>query len=137
MGGEVDPQGTRPAEEPQGTRKRGLEPSSFTSPRASARTRTTDDLDICPTCDSSLVHPVGWQPVGRNRWCVSLRCPECEWHGGGTYEQPVIDRFDEALDRGTEELLEDLKALARANLEERIDRFADALRAGHILPEDF
>jgi hypothetical protein len=80
---------------------------------------------------------VAWEPAGRSSWKVSLRCPECEWRGGGTYGQVALERFDELLDGGMEELLEDLKVLARANLEEEIDRFAGALHADRILPEDF
>ena len=41
------------------------------------------------------------------------------------------------LDAGTEQLLGDLNLLARANMEEQVERFIAALRAGQILPEDF
>jgi hypothetical protein len=68
---------------------------------------------------------------------VALRCPECEWNGGGRYRQEVVDRLDEALDRGTESVLDDLNALIRANMEDQIERFAAALEANQILPEDF
>ncbi|MGH2925190.1 MAG: hypothetical protein ACRDK1_04375, partial [Solirubrobacterales bacterium] len=67
----------------------------------------------------------------------ALRCPECEWNGGGRYTQEVVDRLDEALDRGTESVLDDLTVLTRANMEDQIERFAAALASGHILPEDF
>ena len=49
----------------------------------------------------------------------------------------LVDRFDATLDTGTEQLLDDLNLLARANMEDEIERFADALRTGRILPEDF
>jgi hypothetical protein len=68
---------------------------------------------------------------------VTLRCPNCEWTGTGVFEQEVVERFDEQLDRGTEALVRDLKRLVQANMEEQIDRFVDALQAGLILPEDF
>ena len=45
--------------------------------------------------------------------------------------------LDEALDRGTESVLDDLDVLTRANMEEQIERFAAALQADQILPEDF
>ena len=73
----------------------------------------------------------------RRRWSVDLRCPDCEWRGGGVYAQEVVDRFDEELDQGTEQLLADLAALAQANMEEQVERFVTALHAGWILPEDF
>jgi hypothetical protein len=41
------------------------------------------------------------------------------------------------LDRGGQELIEDLQALTRANMEEEADRFSAALAGESILPEDF
>jgi hypothetical protein len=99
--------------------------------------RRDGDLHICPACDSSLVHPVDWAPAAGRRWRVDLRCPECEWTGGGTYSQKVVDRFDEVLDDGTEALLEDLNRLSRANMEDLVDVFVAALTSDFILPEDF
>ena len=55
----------------------------------------------------------------------------------GIFEQELVERFDEELDRGTEALVRDLKRLAHANMEDEIERFTAALEAGHILPEDF
>jgi hypothetical protein len=103
----------------------------------SQATPRTHDLHICPSCESALVYPTDWGPADENRWRVDLRCPDCEWLGGGIYPQNVVDRFDEALDRGTEQLLDDLNLLARANMEEQVERFAAALHADVVLPEDF
>jgi hypothetical protein len=105
--------------------------------RRGSATRSPGQLELCPCCGRDLVYPVDWAPAGPLRWNVALRCPECEWRGGGVFAQDVVDRFDEVLDRGTQALLEDLELLARANLEEEIDRFASALRDDLILPEDF
>lgn len=114
-----------------------LSPESFTAPAGATRSRTAPELHVCPNCDSDLVYPTDWAPAAGRRWTVDLRCPNCEWHGGGTYGQGVVDRFDVVLDTGTEQLLDDLGVLTRANMEEQIERFADALRDGRILPEDF
>jgi len=94
-------------------------------------------LHVCPCCESELVYPTDWCPAPRKRWNVDLRCPECEWLGNGNYSQELVDRFDEVLDIGTEQLLTDLQLLARANMEEQVERFVAALRTGQILPEDF
>jgi hypothetical protein len=94
-------------------------------------------LEICPCCDSDLVYPVDWEPAESERWRVALRCPDCEWLGGGVYSQEVVDAFDEALDLGTAALLEALTQLTRANLEDQVERFLAALEADLILPEDF
>lgn len=117
--------------------ERGLEPSIFETRLTATSHRRRDDLHICPSCHSQLVYPTDWAPASERHWHVALRCPDCEWNGGGRYSQQVVDRLDEALDRGTESVLEDLNVLVRANMEEQIDRFAAALDADHILPEDF
>jgi hypothetical protein len=95
------------------------------------------ELHICGACDSELVYPTEWDEAGATHWEVSLRCPNCEWTGTGTFEQDVVERFDEELDRGTEALVRDLKRLMQANMEEDIERFVSALAEGHIVPEDF
>ena len=115
----------------------GLEPSIFETRLGTPTRRRRDDLHVCPSCDSELVYPTDWAPASNRHWHVALRCPECEWNGGGSYSQEVVDRFDEALERGTESVLEDLNTLVRANMEDQIDRFVYALSADHILPEDF
>ena len=95
------------------------------------------DLHVCPDCDSQLVYPVAWEEAAGARWEVSLRCPNCEWSVTDIFEEAAVQRFDETLDRGTEALVADLRQLARANMEEAVERFVDALAAGHVLPEDF
>jgi predicted RNA-binding Zn-ribbon protein involved in translation (DUF1610 family) len=111
--------------------------SAFAGASARTSSRRAGDLHVCPACDSRLVYPTDWAPAPARRWSVQLRCPECEWGGGGVYSQQVVDRFDEALDAGTEALLTDLNLLARANMEDEVERFLTALDSGHILPEDF
>ena len=95
------------------------------------------ELHMCGTCDSELVYPVEWEEAGATHWEVTLRCPNCEWTGTGVYEQHVVERFDEELDRGTEALVRDLKRLMQANMEDEIERFINALEGDHVLPEDF
>ena len=97
----------------------------------------TGDLHLCGSCDSNLVYPVEWEEAGATHWEVVLRCPNCEWCGTGVYEQVVVERFDEELDRGTEALVRDLKRLMQANMEDEIERFVTALEGDHVLPEDF
>ncbi len=111
--------------------------SSFDPPPRAAVQRGEADLHICPSCDFDLVYPVDWAPLKGKRWTVDLRCPDCEWRGSGVFGQRVVDRFDEVLDAATSRLLDDLKLLTRANVEEQIEIFVEALQAGHILPEDF
>jgi RNase P subunit RPR2 len=94
-------------------------------------------MHSCPGCSSKLVQPVQWFEQGDGNWHVDLRCPECGWLGRGSYSQPEVDRYDQELDHGAQELIEDLRALTRANMEEEIESFTAALSADRILPEDF
>jgi hypothetical protein len=102
-----------------------------------SKKQSSSGMQGCPYCDSILVQPVNWYKQGDGHWNVELRCPECEWWGRGSYSQPEVDQYDEELDRGGQELLEDLRALIRANMSEEADRFATALATDSILPEDF
>lgn len=95
------------------------------------------ELHICPQCAGDLVYPIAWEEADRARWEVSLRCPNCEWTATDVFEEAAIQRFDETLDRGTEALITDLRQLTRANMEDDVERFARAITAGHVLPEDF
>jgi hypothetical protein len=99
--------------------------------------KSADGMHACPSCSSVLVQPVNWHEQGDGHWNVELRCPECEWWGRDGYSQTEVDRYDEELDRGGQELIEDLRALTRANMEDEADRFAVALASDIILPEDF
>jgi hypothetical protein len=98
---------------------------------------THRDLHICPECRAELVYPTSWEEAGSENWRVSLRCPNCEWAATGVFPQNMVDRFDERLDEGTEQLVTDLKQLMHANMSEEIDRFVVALEAEAVLPEDF
>ena len=48
-----------------------------------------------------------------------------------------VQRFEDRLDRGERALVADLRAIARANVQEDFDRFIAALHAGHVWPMDF
>jgi hypothetical protein len=95
------------------------------------------ELHVCGACGCELVYPLEWQEAGASHWQVTLRCPNCEWSGTGVFEQSAVEAFDEELDRGTEALVRDLKRLVRANMDEQVERFVEALRSGLITPEDF
>ena len=92
---------------------------------------------ICPECDRDLVYPVDWEEASATHWEVELRCPNCEWSRGRHVRPGHRRPFDEQLDLGTEALVKDLRRLVQANMEAEADRFAAALDANAILPEDF
>jgi hypothetical protein len=95
------------------------------------------DLHDSPECGSGLVHTTEWEPVDDRHWRVALRCPECEWHSVGLYEQAVLDRFDRVLDAGAASLQADLRKLERVNMAEELRRFTALLSGNLVLPEDF
>ncbi len=100
-------------------------------------TPAAPELNLCPECECDLVYPVSWDEADATSWEVTLRCPNCEWGVTNVFGEQCIQRFDETLDRGTEALVDDLRQLTRANMEEDVERFVLALDAGHVLPEDF
>jgi hypothetical protein len=116
---------------------RSIEVVYFEPLAAPSAPRRLDDLHVCPACDRDLVYPVDWEEASMTHWEVVLRCPNCEWSETGTFDQATVDRFDEQLDLGTEALVRDLRRLVQANMEDEADRFAAALEANAILPEDF
>jgi hypothetical protein len=94
-------------------------------------------LHMCPACGSELVQPVQWQPAVDGCWELTLHCPNCSWRRDGVYTQGEVDHLEEQLDLGVEALVRDLQRLTSANMADEIDRFATALDADLILPEDF
>ena len=104
---------------------------------AVADPRRLDDLHICPECDRDLVYPIEWEEASPTEWEVLLRCPNCEWTEIGIFDQATVDRFDEILDRGTDQLLDKLQEIVRLNMQDEINRFVEALDADAIWPDDF
>jgi hypothetical protein len=101
------------------------------------RAEPHQDLHVCLDCDSRLVYPVEWEESGPENWAVLLQCPNCQTCREGVFTQETVELFDEELDRGADALARDYKRLMRANMSDEIDRFASALQAEAILPEDF
>jgi hypothetical protein len=97
----------------------------------------TGGLHRCLSCSSELVQPVEWEPTGPETWSVLLRCPECEVHRLGLFDQTLLDEYDVELERGSRQLRHAYLELVEENMADGIDRFARALEAGAILPEDF
>ena len=95
------------------------------------------ELHVCLDCGSELVQPVAWEEAGPESWSVLLHCPNCGVHREGVFSQACVEAFDEMLDQGADALAADYKRLMRSNLMDEIERFAIALEADAVLPEDF
>jgi hypothetical protein len=91
---------------------------------------------VCAACALSLVQVEGVVREGRS-WRVVLHCPNCGFEAEDLLDQETLDRFEEELDRGYEELALALRHLTHLNMVEYAERFAAALVANVILPEDF
>src|SRR4051794_27891129 len=91
------------------------------------------ELHVCPACASKFVQPLEWTEADESHWTVSLWCPNCLWSAEGTYPQDIMERFDIALDRGSEQLVAGYRRIVRANLAEEADRFAAALAVNALL----
>ena len=95
------------------------------------------DLHVCVGCSCELVYPVHWDEAGPENWHVLLHCPNCGVYREGVFAQNTVEAFDEELDRGGGALERDYSRLVRENMEDELERFAGALAADAILPEDF
>jgi hypothetical protein len=98
---------------------------------------TTRALHVCPQCDSNLVQPVEWTEAPQGFWELVLECPNCDWSENGVFDQDQVDALEEQLDDGLTHMLSDLRRLTQSNMTQEIERFASALHADLILPEDF
>ncbi len=105
---------------------------------APAPPRHGDGLHVCPECAGAFVVPGEICEVVAEHWCrIELSCEACGWHETALHSDEELDELDRELDRAHCDLMWALEVLWIANEEERIGRFARALDAGHLLPEDF
>ena len=104
---------------------------------ASDHTGASDELHVCFHCAGELAYPLDWSEEGARHWRVILRCPDCESRREGVFEQTIVERLDDELDRAAGALLGDLRRLTHANMSEEIEFFIRALDADLIVPSDF
>jgi hypothetical protein len=96
------------------------------------------DLRQCPTCRRPFVAPrevLASHDDGNH--VVELACANCGWWAIQLHGGLWLSALDQALDRDSAQIEAAAEALAMSCELERIDRFADALHCGYILPEDF
>jgi len=99
--------------------------------------QVTRGLHMCPECESPLVQPIDWTQAPQGFWELTLYCPNCDWLDEGVFDQDQVDSLEDKLDEGLTGMLSDLRRLTQSNMTEEIERFATALHADLILPEDF
>jgi hypothetical protein len=96
-----------------------------------------EQAHICPACALPLVQPVDWLVLGAERWLVGLRCANCRRTDDVLLSERELERFGEQLERGRRTLVEGLARVTRANVHDYQWRFAAALAADAVLPDDF
>jgi hypothetical protein len=98
----------------------------------------TTCVERCTSCGEPFISPVDiLGVVGRWRYVVELVCANCGWSGVEIHDDLALERLDRELDRQTQQMRAAIEVLGVACELDRIDRFAQALRDGEVLPEDF
>lgn len=94
---------------------------------------------MCGSCRRPFVVPeaILETPAAGEQYVVQLRCADCGWAHVGAYPGAALEALDRELDRGEAEIQAALEVCEIVDELERIDRFAAALHAGLIVPEDF
>lgn len=95
-------------------------------------------LHLCPDCRLPFVVPGEvHEVVSSARVRLDLACTNCGWTTTAVHDDDELTALDLQLDRSFADLLWTLEVVWTANEEAAIGRFAAALRAGAVLPEDF
>lgn len=95
-------------------------------------------LQLCPECERPFVVPGQIRElVGEDAVRLDLSCTNCGATRTEVHDDARLTDLDHHLDRSFADLLWTLEVVWIANEEAAIDRFAAALAAGAILPEDF
>ena len=105
---------------------------------ATPRPAVRRDLHVCDRCRTPFVVPISILDAHVDgRYVVELCCTNCDAYSLSTHDEASLEALDHELDRGLLRIQEALDAFVLAEELERIDRFAEALHADLILPEDF
>ena len=106
-----------------------------------ARTSTLPDspgLHVCPNCRLPFVVPGEvHEVIEASKVRLDLDCRNCGWTETAIHDDSALTDLDIQLDRSYADLLWTLEVVWIANEESAIERFAQALGADAILPEDF
>jgi ribosomal protein S27E len=102
-----------------------------------SRKRSIREAPACAFCGSHLVHPTAECEIQSALWEVELRCPDCERLRVLYCTQAELEHLDRQLDRVTSEMMDELGRLEALHMEEWVARFAHALDADLVGPDDF
>jgi hypothetical protein len=101
-------------------------------------TAPRSDLHVCDTCQRDFVVPVSVVDlIDHERCVIELHCTNCGTASLAVHDDRSLMELDRRLHEVQHTILEAVEVLAIADELDRVDRFVRALRADHILPEDF
>jgi hypothetical protein len=101
-------------------------------------TTTTADLSICSSCARDFIVPVSVVDlIDDDRCVVELQCTNCGITALRVHDDHELMELDRRLDAAQALMQEAIEVLEPSDDLDRLDRFVRALRADHILPEDF
>ena len=99
---------------------------------------TAPDLHICDTCEKDFIVPISvLDLISEDRCIVELACMNCDTVSLRVHDDRSLMELDRRLDLAQDQMREAVEVLEIADELDRVDRFVRALRADHILPEDF
>jgi hypothetical protein len=104
--------------------------------RAVISNRATS-LSICVHCARDFVAPVSFEPVGRDRWWMFLRCGQCGVSREVTVSNAEAERYDDELIGATRTIRNAAEEAERSRFAAETDAFGAALRHGAIDAADF
>lgn len=97
-----------------------------------------DGLHVCPKCESQVVQLVHLEEADDiHHFRLWLRCPECEWRGGGVHDEAEIDCLEQVIEGGVRAIERAFIIEKRLNMELLAELFRLALEADLITPDDF
>jgi hypothetical protein len=95
-------------------------------------------LHICDACDRDFIVPVSvLDLIDHGRCIVELTCMNCGITSLGVHDDRSLMELDRRLDEAQSRMRAAVEVLQMADELDWLDRFVRALRADHILPEDF
>ena len=94
-------------------------------------------LHTCLACASDYVYVVEQRSMGLDGRPALLRCPNCGMHRAGVFTPAALEALERRREVGEQELRDELRRLEMEERLDEVERFAAALDADAILPEDF
>ena len=95
------------------------------------------NLSTCVHCGRDFVAPVSFEPVGRDRWWMYLRCGQCGISRHVTVSNAEARRYDDELIASMRAIRDAADEAERSRLNAEADAFIAALHHGVIDAGDF